>query len=76
MADGTAQKCGRVGSCHIYYLNPLHLFEWGFFMGCGVMLFRDNEIVFHHPCSILNFIGSGKFELIMLCYCNDNFTLN
>ena len=22
MADGTAQKCGRVGSCHIYLKNP------------------------------------------------------
>ena len=22
MADGTAQKCGRVGSCHIYLLKP------------------------------------------------------
>jgi hypothetical protein len=22
MADGTAPQCGRVGSCHIYYINP------------------------------------------------------
>ena len=25
MADGTAQKCGRVGSCHIYSKNPFYL---------------------------------------------------
>src|SRR5687768_11129613 len=31
MADGTAQQCGRVGSCHIL-LNPVYLFRQGFFM--------------------------------------------
>ena len=31
MADGTAQKCGRVGSCHIYLLKPLCFITRGFF---------------------------------------------
>ena len=48
MADGTAQKCGRVGSCHIYLLKPFTLNRVkGFFM----------RIIFHfHPntiCEIL-----------------------
>jgi hypothetical protein len=30
MADGTAQKCGRVGSCHIH-LKPFSLLK-GFFI--------------------------------------------
>ena len=30
MADGTAQKCGRVGSCHDHLLNPFRKLE-GFF---------------------------------------------
>jgi hypothetical protein len=25
MADGTAQQCGRVGSCHIYLKKPFEL---------------------------------------------------
>jgi hypothetical protein len=32
MADGTAQQCGRVGSCHIYLKKPFRnerLFYWG-----------------------------------------------
>ena len=32
MADGTAQQCGRVGSCHILLNQPLHLFVKAFFM--------------------------------------------
>ena len=33
MADGTAQKCGRVGSCHIYLLKPFtQSIVKGFFM--------------------------------------------
>ena len=35
MADGTAQKCGRVGSCHIYLKDPcvysVRVFLCGYF---------------------------------------------
>jgi hypothetical protein len=33
MADGTAQQCGRVGSCHIYLKMP-HICLWGIFILC------------------------------------------
>ena len=33
MADGTAQQCGRVGSCHIYLKKPFSLF-WKAFLFC------------------------------------------
>ena len=32
MANGTAQPCGRVGSCHIYLKEPLHLFAKALFV--------------------------------------------
>jgi hypothetical protein len=35
MADGTAQKCGRVGSCHIYLKSLSSLFLKGFFVSGG-----------------------------------------
>ena len=30
MADGTAQQCGRVGSCHIYFKKPSDLCQEAF----------------------------------------------
>ncbi|WP_205195667.1 hypothetical protein, partial [Chitinophaga sp. Cy-1792] len=30
MADGTAQQCGRVGSCHIYFKKALVKFTEAF----------------------------------------------
>ena len=39
MADGTAQKCGRVGSCHDYLLNPFRKLE-GFFVFRDIRIFQ------------------------------------
>ena len=36
MADGTAKKCGRVGSCHIYLNRPGALLHTGRFLFGGV----------------------------------------
>ena len=49
MADGTAQKCGRVGSCHIYLLKPFTLnCLKGFFMSDSqwlILNFRLNSYI-------------------------------
>ena len=63
MADGTAQKCGRVGSCHIYLLKPFTIKPvTGFFIkGINGSKMQGNGKGLNNTLGICNNYSSSKW---------------
>ena len=61
MANGTAQKCGRVGSCHIHS-NSLILIDGAFL--CTELFWRTSKAICETYPSLILFINTSPLQFL------------